>query len=197
MQGQRVNMDIPERSGSGFVGRHGKDFLNFNDTWSQTLNQTYDQDGSVYIIDWYDKNQCHHNRIDGHDRSNGRIYKIVYNNQKTSRIDLAKLSDEELVKVVPSKNEFMSRHARQILQERGTAKPAVKEALVAMLKEAVDTAVRLRALWALHVTGGFDAPTAINNLKSSDEWVRGWTLQLAFESQENLERLISEANEKQ
>src|SRR5205807_5918099 len=134
IHGQRVNMDIPERSGSGFVGRHGKDFLNFNDTWSQTLNQTYDQDGSVYIIDWYDKNQCHHTRVDGHDRSNGRIYKIVYNDQKMSRVDLAKLSDQELVKLVPSKNEFMSRHARQILQERGTAKPPVKEALLAMLK---------------------------------------------------------------
>ncbi|HMC26268.1 MAG TPA: PVC-type heme-binding CxxCH protein, partial [Verrucomicrobiae bacterium] len=180
IHGQRVNMDIPERSGSGFVGRHGKDFLNFNDTWSQTLNQTYDQDGSVYIIDWYDKNQCHHTRIDGHDRSNGRIYKIVYNNEKTSHVDVAKLSDEQLVKLVPSKNEFMSRHARQILQERAAGKPAVKDALLAMLKAGADTAARLRALWALHVTGGFDAATAIDNLKSSDEWVRGWTLQLAF-----------------
>src|SRR5437588_1122694 len=195
IHGQRVNMDIPERSGSGFVGRHGKDFLNFNDTWSQTLNQTYDQDGSVYIIDWYDKNQCHHTRVDGHDRSNGRIYKIVYNNQKTSRVDLAKLSDEQLVKLVPSKNEFMSRHARQILQERAAGKPAVKDALVAMLKAGADTAARLRALWALHVTVGFDAATAINNLKSSDEWVRGWTLQLAFESEDNLQRLIKEKDE--
>jgi putative membrane-bound dehydrogenase-like protein len=118
IHGQRLNMDIPERQGSGYVGRHGKDFLNFNDTWSQTLNQLYDQDGSVYIIDWYDKNQCHHTREDGHDRSNGRIYKIVYNNQKTTKVDLQRLSDEELVKLVPSKNEWMSRHARRILQER-------------------------------------------------------------------------------
>src|SRR5437016_11646120 len=110
-------MDIPERQGSGYVGRHGKDFLNFNDTWSQTLNQLYDQDGSVYIIDWYDKNQCHNTREDGHDRSNGRIYKIVYNNQKTTKVDLQKLSDEDLVKLVTSKNEWMSRHARRILQE--------------------------------------------------------------------------------
>src|SRR5207247_5580208 len=131
IHGQRLNMDIPERSGSGYVGHHGKDFLNFNDTWSQTLNQLCDQDGSVYIIDWYDKNQCHHTREDGHDRSNGRIYKIVYNNQKTTTVDLQRLSDEELVKVVPSKNEWMSRHARRILQERFaeaalSARPASK-----------------------------------------------------------------------
>src|SRR6266496_539626 len=112
IHGQRLNMDIPERSGSGYVGKHGKDFLNFNDTWSQTLNQLYDQDGSVYIIDWYDKNQCHHTREDGHDRSNGRIYKIVYNNQPVTKVDMQRLSDGELVNLVPSENEWMSRHAR-------------------------------------------------------------------------------------
>jgi len=125
IHGQRVNMDIPERSGSGFTGKHGKDFLNFNDTWSQTLNQTYDQDGSMFIIDWYDANQCHHTRIDGHDRSNGRIYKVVYQNQKTTRVDLAKLSNDDLIKLVPSKNEFMSRHARLILRNAVQNSPSI------------------------------------------------------------------------
>jgi putative membrane-bound dehydrogenase-like protein len=200
IHGQRLNLDIPVREGSGYIGKHGKDFLNFNDIWSQTLNQLYDQDGSVYIIDWYDKNQCHHNREDGHDRSNGRIYKIVHNNQKTTRIDLAKLSEEDLVKLVPSKNEFMSRQARRLLQDRSTnggLQPSSTSALRRMLNHGKDTATKLRALWALHVTGGFDAATAIANLRSSDEWVRAWTIQLAFESRENLQRLIQEANDKQ
>jgi putative membrane-bound dehydrogenase-like protein len=214
IHGQRLNMDIPVRAGSGYVGKHGNDFLNFNDRWSQTLNQLYDQDGSMFIIDWYDKNQCHHGREDGHDRSNGRIYKIVYNNQKTTRPDVAKLSDEELVKLVPSKNEFMSRHARRVLQERfaditGDENETVaavrhrnggeqtKRPLLRILKEGADTAARLRALWALHVTGGFDARTAIENLKSADEWIRAWTIQLGFESQDNIARLMREANEQQ
>jgi len=195
IHGQRVNMDIAERSGSGYVGKHGKDFLNFNDSWSQTLNQTYDQDGSMYIIDWYDQNQCHHNRIDGHDRSNGRIYKVVYNNQKTTRVDLAKLSNEELIKLVPSKNEFMSRHARLLLQERGAKQTISKEPFKKLLADASDTPARLRALWAMHVATGLDARTAIENLKNTDEWLRGWTLQLAFESQENLGRLVQEVND--
>jgi putative membrane-bound dehydrogenase-like protein len=199
IHGQRLNMDIPVREGSGYVGKHGNDFLNFNDTWSQTLNQLYDQDGNVLIIDWYDKNQCHHNREDGHDKSNGRIYKVVFNNQKMTRVDLAKLSDEELVKLVPSKNEFMSRHARRILQQRSSERglqSASTSALRAMLNGAADTAARLRALWALHVTGGFDAATGVANLKASDEWIRAWTIQLVFESEENLQRLMQEANEK-
>ncbi|MDB6031391.1 MAG: hypothetical protein JWM16_1729 [Verrucomicrobiales bacterium] len=198
IHGQRLNMDIPERSGSGYVGRHGKDFLNFNDTWSQTLNQRYDQDGSVYVIDWYDANQCHHTREDGHDRSNGRIYKIVYKNQKTTKVDFAKLSDSDLVKQVTSKNEFASRQARLQLQERAAAKTLSSEMPNEFRKGLADSstsAARLRNLWALHLIGGLDAKTALENLKSSDEWVRGWTIQLAFESRENVERLLREVRE--
>lgn len=58
-----------------------------------------------------------------------------------------------------------------------------------------DTPARLRALWALHGCGGLNARTAIENLKSSDEWLRAWTIQLAFESEDNLRRLIQEAND--
>ncbi|TMQ01666.1 MAG: hypothetical protein E6L09_02545 [Verrucomicrobia bacterium] len=202
IHGQRLNMDIPERQGSGYVGHHGKDFLNFNDSWSQTLNQLYDQDGSVYIIDWYDQNQCHNTREDGHDRSNGRIYKIVYNDQKTTRVDLQKLSDEEIVKLVPSKNEWMSRHARRILQER-TAVRAEKEVvllqtrnlepikwsqaweklrgkqlLTGILEKKGDTASRLRALWAVHVCGGGGS---VQYLNDRDEYVRGWAYSLVTE----------------
>src|SRR5688572_20131965 len=163
IHGQRLNVDIPERRGSGFVGKHGKDFLNFNDTWSQTLNQLYDHDGSVYIIDWYDKNQCHHNREDGHDRGNGRVYKIVYNDQKVTTVDLAKKNDDELAKLVTSKNEFLSRHARRELHARGTdVGPAMRKAL----REAPDTPARLRALWTLHLTGGFDGRTGVEGLRS-------------------------------
>ena len=198
IHGQRLNMDIPERLGSGYVGKHGKDFMNFNDTWSQTLNQRYDQDGSVFIIDWYDKNQCHNPREDGHDRSNGRAYKIVYNNQKTTHIDLAKASDETLIKEVISKNEFNSRHARRILQERAQAGKLSANATAPLrgwIKDGKTTEERLRALWTLHLTTGLDARTAIENLKSADEWIRGWTIQLAFEDREKLKSLMQEAQD--
>jgi putative membrane-bound dehydrogenase-like protein len=199
IHGQRLNVDIPERRGSGYVGKHGKDFLNFNDTWSQTLNQLYDQDGSVYIIDWYDANQCHHGREDGHDRGNGRIYKVVYNNQKPTKLDLAKESDEQLAKLAISKNEFKSRHARRLLQHRasdGKFKSDIADRFREEIEFGSTSAARLRALWTLHLLGKLDAVTVIENLKHSDEWIRGWTIQLALESQENIERLVREATEK-
>ncbi len=189
IHGQRLNMDLPVLSGSGYVGRHGKDFLNFNDTWSQTLNQRQDQDGSVYVIDWYDKNQCHHNREDGHDRGNGRIYKIVYQNQKTTRVDFAKLSDAELVKLVPSRNEYLSRGARLALQDRLSAVDGA-DGRVRRVAQALDEALAagpgqeatLRLLWARHgLPDSGDSAWLDTPARAKDPVVRGWAIQLLTE----------------
>lgn len=184
IHGQRLNVDIPVRRGSGYVGIHSPDFLNFNDTWSQTLHQLYDQDGSVYIIDWYDKNQCHHNREDGHDRSNGRIYKVVYRNQPVSRIHLASLDDAALVRFTDSLSEFQVRHARRLLQQRaatGQLAPGTHAALRQFLSDTQPTRVRLRALWALHVTGGTEETLLLGLLKDPDEYLRAWAIQCLAE----------------
>jgi len=79
--------------------------------------------------------------------------------------------------------------------ERAGLDPKVGEELRKVLRESKDTNAQLRALWSLHVTGGLDARTAIEILRSPDEWIRAWTIQLAFESRENLERLLREASE--
>jgi putative membrane-bound dehydrogenase-like protein len=181
IHGARINMDVPERQGSGFVGHHHPDFINFNDSWSQIINLQYDQDGSVYMIDWYDKNQCHHNDPNGHDRSNGRIFKIVYGDTKATQVDIEKLSDEELVKLVISKNEWMSRHARMALQERGL-KPDTKNALLKILNSDSDPAHELRALWALDAAGALDEQTALALLKNNDEYIRAWSIQSLCEN---------------
>ncbi|MBM3824741.1 MAG: c-type cytochrome [Verrucomicrobia bacterium] len=196
IHGQRLNVDKPERKGSGFVGKHSPDFLNFNDTWSQTLNQRYDHNGSVYIIDWYDKNQCHHNNEGGHDRSNGRIYKIVYRDQPHTSIDLRAMSNAQLVSLQLHKNDWHVRHARRILQERAAESgpnKEVREGLLAILRDHPSTSRKLRALWALNVSGNLDVRTAIENLKSPDEYVRAWTVQLAFEDLDRLRGWITEA----
>ena len=70
------------------------------------LYMTYGPDGQVWVIDWYDMQQCHLREPDKHDRSNGRIYRIVYDNAKPVQVDLQKLSDEELVKLLTHDNEW-------------------------------------------------------------------------------------------
>ena len=49
------------------------------------LNFRYGPDGQVYVIDWYDMKACHHPNPAGHDRTNGRIYKISYGDNKPVR----------------------------------------------------------------------------------------------------------------
>src|SRR4030095_6922846 len=118
IHGQRLNMDVLERKGSGYIAHHGHDFINFNDKWSQSLNMLTDQDGSMFMIDWYDKNQCHHNNVEGHDRTNGRIFKLVYNQEKWTPVDLQRKTSDELIELLTHKNQWYARHAQRILLER-------------------------------------------------------------------------------
>lgn len=118
IHGASINWDTPERRGSGFVGRHNPNLIEFNDKWSQVINFQAGPDGAVYFIDWYDKNECHSGDPNHHDRTNGRIFRISYGDPKFEKRDLRTLSNAELLKLITSKNEFHSRHARRILQER-------------------------------------------------------------------------------
>src|SRR2546426_656019 len=121
------------------------------------------------LIDWYDQVQCHQQGQQT-EREKGRIFKIVYKNQKWTLVNLAKLSDADLVKYQLSPNDWYVRHARRLLQERGP-KPKVHKALLEILSgkwerpksrdgrgtEATptfDATRKLRALWTLHCAGG-------------------------------------------
>ena len=191
IHGARINQDSPTREGSGFAGRHRPDFLNFNDAWSQILNLQYDHDGSVYLIDWYDKNQCHHNDPNGHDRSNGRIFKVIYGDAKGTPVNLEAESDDALARRATHPNEWHDRHARRALAERAQQRPLAATAL-AQLREYLrpDAApagpvargtVALRALWMLHAAGQLPEAEARAALRHPDEYVRAWGVQLLAE----------------
>jgi putative membrane-bound dehydrogenase-like protein len=188
VHGARTNADILERRGSGYVGHHGADFLVANDSWSQLINLRYGPDGSVYLIDWYDKNQCHSPNPDVHQKTLGRIYKVSYKDDRPVKVDLQKLNSQELVALQLHRNDWYVRHARRILQERGPD-PAVHAALKRILRENPDVTRRLRALWALHVTDGLSDAELTALLSDRDEYVRGWTVQLLAED----ERVPAEA----
>jgi putative membrane-bound dehydrogenase-like protein len=181
IHGARLNVDKMERSGSGYSGDRAPDFLFANDSWSQILYFTYGPDGQVYMIDWYDANQCHHGDVPGHDRSNGRIFKISYGDAKPAPVDLKKLSDDELVELLANKNDYFVRHARRILQERG-GNPALYGKLAKIAYGDGDETHRLRALWALHSTGGMNDKYTIRGLHNQSDYVRGWSVQLALEN---------------
>lgn len=183
IHGQRVNMDILERKGSGYVGKHGPDFLLANDSWSQIINLKYGPDGSVYLIDWYDRQACHTGDPNVPDRSNGRIFRAAYGKPKAARVDLARRGAKELVDLQLHANDWHVRHARRLLQERkvGTDTHA---ALARMAFAHEDPTRNLRGLWALHATGGLTDERGMTGLAHADEHVRAWTIQLLAEDRD-------------
>jgi putative membrane-bound dehydrogenase-like protein len=180
IHGHRANVDVLERKGSGYAAAHGKDFLNTNDTWSQMLNFRYGPDGSVHVIDWYDKNQCHSSNPDVHDKTLGRIFRISHVNDRFVKVDLRKESSLRLVELQLHRNDWYVRHARRILQERGPD-PQVHARLKTILQTNPDVTRKLRALWTLHVTGGLTEADLTGLLSHDIEYVRSWAVQLLAE----------------
>ncbi|HVX11184.1 MAG TPA: PVC-type heme-binding CxxCH protein [Pirellulales bacterium] len=194
IHGARLNEDQLAPRGSGYVGDRAPDFLLANDSWSQILNLQYGPDGQMYLIDWYDANQCHHFRTDGHDRTNGRIFKVSYQNAQPVKVDLGSKSTAELVDLLLHENDWYVRHARRLLQERGVQRE-VHEPLAKMAFEHADGTRRLRGLWALHAVGGLDEDRIALGLANDDPYVRAWTIQLALEDRRPSPAVLAKLSE--
>lgn len=199
IHGQRLNMDLLKPRGSGYVGSHGPDFLLTGDRASQILNLRYGPDGQAWMIDWYDMQACHTGDVKAHDRSNGRIYKIAHGDLKPVAVDLKHKTNDELVEMVLHPNDWYVRHARRILQERaaaGTIGRVARARLVEIATTHDDDTRRLRAIWALHVTSGVDAELTEKLLMDTSEYVRGWAIQLALNSEKPPgEKLLAKLDE--
>jgi putative membrane-bound dehydrogenase-like protein len=184
IHGSRINQDALSRKGSGFEGNAAPDFLYANDAWSQVINLRYGPDGNVYMIDWYDKNQCHLPNVNAHDRTNGRIFKVSYGETKPVKVDLKKLSNKELIALQTNKNDWYVRHARRVLQERAAAAPLKEDVygeVLAVTSNVPTVETKLRAMWAAHVAGQFNEKLALSILRNGSEYEKAWAIQLSCE----------------
>lgn len=68
----------------------------------------------------------------------------------------------------------------------------VRSELRAGVRDGADSAARIRSLWTLHSIGGLDERFGMENLKSSDEYVRAWTIQLLCEDKKASAALLKE-----
>ncbi len=187
--GHQMNQQVNERLGSGYNTVHaGKDQLFCTDPKYVAVDLQYGPDGAVYFIDWYDQQHCHNPNTERWDRSNGRIYRMQWDaTYKPVKVDLSAKSDNELALLHSHKNEWFVRTSRRLLSERalaGSIAPAAREALAAQFAQTGDATARLRALWTLHAIGAFTTPLAETALRDSDEYVRGWAIQLATDRHE-------------
>jgi putative membrane-bound dehydrogenase-like protein len=189
IHGHRINVDVVTPKGSGYEGDRNPDFLLTNDRYAIIVAMRTGPDGNIFFTDWSDKQVCHRNEVEIWDRTNGRIFKVSHKDAKPVKgLDLQKLSDAELVKLVTSENEWMSRHARRVLQERAATgfendakrSAAVGKALTEIMMMDQNPIKRLHGLWAAFVTGD-DSNTMQMALRNRDGRIRAWGLRLLAE----------------
>jgi putative membrane-bound dehydrogenase-like protein len=188
IHGNRINTDILEPKGSGFVGHHGADFMLMNDSWSRLISMKCGPDGAMYVIDWYDKQACHLNKPEMFDRTNGRIYRVTYGEPQAAKVDLATMSENSLFKEsLQNANEWRARHARRLLHERVAPDPkGFLERAHAVSDTGADgsPAQSLRFEWYAHLvplTDEHAQQTDLERLKDGNEYVRAWAIQLLSE----------------
>jgi putative heme-binding domain-containing protein len=88
-----------------------------------------------------------------------------------------------------SRNEWSSRHARRILQERAqkSRKRQLEQSLPKTIAATTDSFMKLRGMWALHSSVGLIRPGQRYNglvdklLRDPNEYVRAWAIQLICE----------------
>ena len=187
--GHQINRQINKRLGSGFETVHaGQDHLFCSDPKYVAVDLQYGPDGAVYSIDWYDRLHCHNPNTERWDRGNGRLYRLKYHETyKPKKVNLRELSDSELAELHSHKNEWYVRTARRLLNERSLQRPIAPGAVDALKETALgnaDSARRLRAIWTLHTIGLFSDAIGKAVLTDSDEFVRGWAVQLLCEDKE-------------
>ena len=186
-----VLTDILEPQGSGFVGRHGDDFMLANNAQWIGFSMEIGPAGDLYVLDWHDADICGNDVVN---KDTGRVFRIRSTEVEPEDFpgryaDLSTLSDEQLAAMQTSKSAWHARRARVILQHR-SGRSDIHPAAITQLQNIYHGSNgdhRLRALWGLHVIKQLpelDSSPEVNlrsALDDNDEHVRAWAIQLACE----------------
>jgi putative membrane-bound dehydrogenase-like protein len=199
-----VLSDVLVRKGSGFTAHHGDDFLMANNAQWIGFSLEIGPDGGLYVLDWHDADICGQEVLH---QETGRIFRIMPKRSEARPwsgryADLRAMSDSQLIDLQSSTSDWHARRARVILQGRaakGTLQAGTHDALRKMFGSAANADWRLRAMWALHVTGGWTVAALTDALADADEYVRAWAIQLLCEdrspSRDAVERFVRMARD--
>jgi putative heme-binding domain-containing protein len=193
IHGGCVNSDELTRDGATYFAKPRPDFLTANDAWFMPVVQKTGPDGCLYILDWYDRYHCYQDAQRdprGIDRARGRLYRVRYKDTPPAgRFDLAKESDDELIKRLHSPNVLFRDLAQRVLCERDSADARPKlEKLV--LDDAAPRKARLHALWSLIGTGKLNPAFHEKLLAHKDPTFRAWGVRAAGNSGKELDAKV-------
>ncbi|GAB2796459.1 HEAT repeat domain-containing protein [Rhabdobacter roseus] len=163
-------------TGSTFSTLDEARILETTDHWFRPVDLKVGPDGAVYLADWYDSRLTHIDPRDTWHKASGRIYRLrARDGQPAPKFDLSTYSSEQLVALLGHPNKWFR---QQALVQLGNRKD---KSLVASLQSTLraDTSqLALEALWALHLSGGFDDATATVALAHANPYVRMWAVRL-------------------
>jgi putative membrane-bound dehydrogenase-like protein len=176
--GRRINCDLPEREGTGYVAHHGKDMALMADPFFRGIDLGSGPDGAVYVLDWSDTGECHEGT--GVHRTSGRVFRISHRDAPAP----AKQKDG-LEFHVTEKDEWYVRAGRQQMREQFllSESPGNRNSILNTFLWDHGDLYRLRTLWALHCTGGVPEKDLIGRLDDPAESIRAWAVRLLVDAQ--------------
>lgn len=209
--GRRINSDTIDREGNSYVSHHGPDYFKTADPWFRGIEMIYGPDGGVFLLDWSDIGECHEN--DGIHRTSGRIFKLTYGDvKKPEHKDLTALTDDQLIDLLFHDNEWYSRKARRLLQERATLQSKGAESQAAtQLQSKLEAKLnalhdlksppnevakrvkdKLRVLWAIHSIAAKDnTQLLLKQARNPNEHIRAWAIRLLADGTTPMAPIVS------
>lgn len=168
--------------GSTFKNRDSLKPVQTEDHWFRPVDIKAGPDGGVYLADWYDARLSHVDPRDNWHKSSGRIYRLLGKDVKAEPMpDFSQLSSEALTEMLRHPNRW---HRQQALRQFGDRKDrTILPRLEEMIRyESGQTA--LEALWAIHLSGGWNDNVAILGLNHDDPFVRMWAVRLTGDTRQ-------------
>ena len=162
-----VLSDVLERKGSGFTARHGDDFLMANNAQWIGFSLEIGPDGALYVLDWHDADIC---GADVLHQETGRIFRIAPTQslaeQWPGRYSDLRDDDRRRARRAADEPQRLARAARARHPAGRAASGTLvthdaRSELLRMFTTDDNPDWRLRAMWALHVTGGW-TPDALD-----------------------------------
>lgn len=184
LHGHRLVHNAVEPAFSGYTGQRRPDFMRSNDHWFIPVTQRVGPDGALYVSDWYDEQTCHHRDVEIWNRTNGRIFRVVYDQLNTSWMKNLPSGKDDAALVgmlLDSSNSWQARMAQRLLMEKaadGGVGDAAKQALRTTLESPGPVERRLKALWGLSVSGGTDAKLLTALVDRPEPELRVWAVRL-------------------
>lgn len=184
IHGGCINVDKLQRDGSTYFATGEPDFLTANDVWFMPVVQKTGPDGSLYILDWYDRYHCYQDANadpKGVDRLKGRLYRVRYKDTPRAKdFDLGRESDEQLIARLGAQNDFIRHTAQRLLSERLLDQPASDKLATSLTAVALNAEAprnqRLHAMWSLAGGGYRGRDYLLSLLKEKDPTMRAWAV---------------------